>query len=63
MARTGVAEFIRQVRQEASKVTWSTRKETIMTTSVVLVMVLIASVFFFIVDGIIFNIVQRILGL
>ena len=63
MAKTGVIEFIKQVRQETSKVTWSSRKETLMTTSVVLVMVFITSLFFLVVDGVIFNVVQAILGL
>ncbi|MES3019197.1 MAG: preprotein translocase subunit SecE [Bacteroidota bacterium] len=62
MAGTGILEFIRQVRQETSKVTWSTRKEVMVSTSVVLVMVLIASVFFLIVDGVIFKVTQAIMG-
>jgi preprotein translocase subunit SecE len=62
LAGTGILEFIRQVRQETSKVTWSTRKEVMVSTSVVLVMVLIASVFFLIVDGVIFKVTQTIMG-
>ena len=46
MAKTNVAEFFRQVRQEASKVTWPTRKETTVTTGMVLLMVVIAAIFF-----------------
>ena len=48
MANPG--EFIRQVRQEAAKVTWPTRKETGITTVMVFIMVAIASVFFLVVD-------------
>ena len=50
MAKTSPAEFVRQVRQETSKVTWPTRKETMVTTGMVFVMVVLASTFFFIAD-------------
>lgn len=62
MARTGVAEFIKQVRQEAQKVTWSTKKETITSTIVVLVMIFIASIFFLIVDSVILKLTQLVMG-
>jgi len=60
MARTSPAEFARQVRQEVAKVTWPTRRETIQNTSMVFVMVLIASVFFFAADQV-FSQVMRLL--
>ncbi|OUR75646.1 preprotein translocase subunit SecE [Alphaproteobacteria bacterium 46_93_T64] len=50
MAKLNPGAFIRQVRQESSKVTWPTRKETLVTTGMVFVMVFIASMFFFLVD-------------
>ena len=50
MARTNAAEFVQQVRQELSRVTWPTRKETLVTTAMVFVMVFIAAGFFFFVD-------------
>ena len=50
MAKTNAAEFIQQVRQELSRVTWPTRKETMVTTAMVFVMVFIAAAFFFVVD-------------
>ena len=50
MAKTNVAEFIQQVRQEMSRVTWPTRKETLVTTAMVFVMVFVAAAFFFVVD-------------
>ena len=62
MAKTNVAEFVRQVRQEASKVTWPTRKETTVTTGMVFLMVFIAAIFFLLVDLVLSNIVQVILG-
>lgn len=43
-------EFIQQVRSETSKVTWPTRRETLITTGLVLLMVLVASIFFVAVD-------------
>ena len=43
-------EFIQEVRAEAAKVTWPTRRETVITTIMVLIMVLLASLFFVTVD-------------
>ncbi len=50
MAKTNPFEFIQEVRQEVSRVTWPSRKETVVTTAMVFVMVFIAAAFFFIVD-------------
>jgi preprotein translocase subunit SecE len=63
MAKTSPAEFFRQVRQEVSRVTWPTRKETGVTTAMVFVMVVIAALFFFVVDQILSHSVRFILGL
>ena len=52
MAKTSPAQFIREVRQEASKVTWPSRKETGISTAMVFVMVILAAVFFLLVDQI-----------
>jgi preprotein translocase subunit SecE len=52
MAKTNPIEFMQQVRQEASKVTWPTRNETVVTTIMVLIMVALASVFFLAVDAV-----------
>lgn len=46
-------KFLREVRQEVSKVTWPTRNETIISTVMVLVLALAASIFFLVADGII----------
>jgi preprotein translocase subunit SecE len=56
-------EFIQEVRAEASKVTWPSRKETMITTVMVLVMVLVASLFFMSVDQAIRLIVKFVLSL
>ena len=50
MAKTTPFKFIQEVRSETSKVTWPTRKETAVTTAMVFVMVMIASIFFLIAD-------------
>jgi preprotein translocase subunit SecE len=56
-------EFIQEVRKEAEKVTWPRRRETLITTAMVLVMVVIASVFFLAVDMILQRVVGLILGI
>ena len=50
--RVGPFKFLQQVRQEVTKVTWPTRKETTITTIMVFVMVVLAALFFLAVDGI-----------
>ncbi|MCG8505826.1 MAG: preprotein translocase subunit SecE [Sphingomonadales bacterium] len=62
MAKTGPAEFVREVRQEVSKVTWPTRKETWLTGLMVFVMVALASVFFVLVDQVLSFGIKWILG-
>ncbi|MEE8352499.1 MAG: preprotein translocase subunit SecE [Rhodospirillales bacterium] len=50
MAKISPAQFIQEVRQEASKVTWPSRKETGISTTMVFLFVILASIFFLIVD-------------
>ncbi|HYB55783.1 MAG TPA: preprotein translocase subunit SecE [Alphaproteobacteria bacterium] len=50
MAKVSPAEFIQQVRQEMAKVTWPSRKEALVTTGMVFVMVFFAAMFFFVAD-------------
>ena len=50
MAKINPGEFVRQVRQEASKVTWPTRKEVGVTTAMVFIAVTLAAIFFLLVD-------------
>jgi preprotein translocase subunit SecE len=45
--------FLQEVRSEAAKVTWPTRKETLITTGMVALMVVLASIFFLSVDQVI----------
>lgn len=62
MSENSPAEFTRQVRQEIGRITWPTRKETMISTVMVLIMVAIAALFFYCVDSIIGFAVGRILG-
>jgi preprotein translocase subunit SecE len=61
--KTGPAEFARQVRQEAHKVSWPSRKETLVTTAMVFVMSVLAAIFFFVADATIAWGMRLILGL
>ena len=63
MAKTNVAEFVQQVRQELTRVTWPTRKETMVTTAMVFVMVFVAAAFFFVVDQVLSYGVRVLFGL
>ena len=62
MAKVSPGEFIRQVRAETSKVHWPTRKETISTAIMVLIMTSILAVFFFGVDAVFSTLVRFLLG-
>ncbi len=63
MAKTSPGEFIRQVRNETSKVVWPTRPETMRTAIMVLIMTALLALFFFGVDSFFSAIVQFLLGL
>jgi preprotein translocase subunit SecE len=43
-------QFIQDVRTEAKRITWPTRRETLITSGLVILMVLFASLFFVVVD-------------
>ena len=61
MAKISPVEFFRQVRTETNKVTWPTRRETLITTGMVFLMVLLASLFFLVADQVIQFAVSQIL--
>jgi preprotein translocase subunit SecE len=63
MAKTNPLEFIQQVRSETSKVTWPTRRETVITTIMVFIMVAFATVFFFLADQVLSYGVSFVLGI
>jgi len=54
-------QFIQEVRAEAAKVTWPSRKETMITTGMVLLMVFISSLFFVVVDQVLLFIINLVL--
>ena len=56
-------EFVREVRQEAGKITWAGRRETVVTTGMVFVFVTLAAIFFLLVDQVISAVVQFLLRL
>ena len=53
MAKIDPVQFSREVRQEVAKVTWPSRRETLITTGLVLALSALAAVFFLVVDQII----------
>lgn len=57
------AKFAREVRQEAKRVIWPTRRETMISTAMVMVLALVAAVFFVIMDSLIALVIQRVLGI
>jgi preprotein translocase subunit SecE len=63
VAKTSPGEYIRQVRAEAGKVVWPTRKETITTAIMVMILTTVLAVFFFGVDSLLNAIVQFLLSL
>ena len=56
-------KFLQEVRTETEKVTWPTRKEVMITTAMVFVMVAIASIFFLVADQVILMVVTFVLGI
>jgi len=63
MAKTSPFEYLQQVRAEAAKVTWPTRRETLVTTIMVVAMAVFASFFFLLADQVFSRVVGLILSL
>lgn len=61
--RTNPFTFLQQVRTEASKVVWPSRRETAISTVMVLVMAILASLFFLVADQIMSLGVSYLLGI
>ena len=59
---TNPFEFLQQVRVEATKVVWPTRRETLVTTGLVMLMAVFASLFFLVVDEGLRLVVSLVLG-
>lgn len=60
---TSPFKFLQEVREETRKVSWPSRKETMITTAMVFVMVAVASIFFLVADQVIRLAVTFVLGL
>ena len=60
---TNPMEFLQEVRAEATKVTWPSRRETMITTAMVFVMVAVSSIFFMLADQLIRVLVTLVLGI
>jgi len=63
MVKTNPFELIQQVRSEVAKVTWPSRKETMITTVMVFIFVFLVAIFFFLVDQVLSYVVKLVLGL
>ena len=50
--KTNPAQFVRQVRQEMQKVTWPERKDTFISSAIVILLVVLFSLFFLVTDQI-----------
>ena len=62
MAKVNPSEFFKEVRAESAKIVWPTRKETVTTAIMVLIMTTILAVFFFGVDSVFKATVKGLLG-
>jgi preprotein translocase subunit SecE len=62
MAQVSPGKFIDEVRQETAKVTWPSRKETVTTTAMVFLMIVVVSLFLSFVDYLIGGGLKLILG-
>jgi preprotein translocase subunit SecE len=63
MSKSGPMQYLREVNQEAHKVSWPTRKETIASTIAVLIMVTLASVFLYLSDQVLAYLVSLVLSI
>lgn len=60
--KTSPAQFVRQVKQEISKITWPTRSETVQGTITVIVMSVVLACFLFLIDLIFAYAIRLIVG-
>jgi preprotein translocase subunit SecE len=56
------AQFLREVKTELKKVTWPSRKQTVSSTGVVVVLVLVVASFLALVDAILSRLVRYVIG-
>jgi len=63
MTKVGLFEYLQQVRSETAKVVWPSRRETVVTTIMVVLMAVFASVFFLLADQVFSKVIGFILTL
>ena len=63
LAKLDPAQYVREVRSEVAKVTWPTRKETLITTGLVLALSALAALFFLVTDQVIALAMRGLFGL
>ena len=61
--RTSPALFVRQVRQELSKVTWADRRDTFITSAVVILLIILFALFFLLADQVLSFSIKKIINL
>jgi preprotein translocase subunit SecE len=61
MANKNPAEFLQEVRDEAKKVVWPSKRELMISTIMVFIMVAVASLFFLGVDAVLKYVVDRVI--
>jgi preprotein translocase subunit SecE len=61
--KTNVVQFFREVRAEARKITWTSRRETWITSVMVAIMVVLAALYFALVDGVLHFALNQVLKL
>ena len=63
MSKAGPFQYFHEVKQEAQKVTWPSKKETIASTIAVFIMVTLASIFLYLSDQVLAYLVSLVLGI
>ena len=60
--KTSPALFVRQVRQELSKITWPTKRDTLLSAGIVMVLIILFSLFFLMTDQVISWSIKKIIS-
>ncbi len=61
--KSGLVQYFKDVRSEIRKISWASRNETLVSTVFVFLMVVVAAIFFFLVDLLLRSAVVSILGI
>ena len=60
--KTSPAQFVRQVRQEISKVTWPERRDTLISSAVLILLIILFSLFFLLTDQVLSFSIKKIIS-